>query len=532
MSLATKPDAELQELPDPLQLLSLPDDLLVAVLSLVGCRSVAFSACTCVTLRRLKLELENRAPAFNTRAALWPLADSSQKKASVRLAAAGAAREAASRLCVRADAATVFVASDAAEHVQEALEAVLAVLPPGCVGLATSTPNVAGPFRNGGTLNYVMKDAEAHGVPMTSGRAVCVLLMELPRGTRAVLADTDSSLPASPTEARAWLSGGGEAGDLLWCALFWTGQALDYSVGASPPVVRAWPRAAFVGGVAAGGRSARFRGSVACGGAGREVRIRKAAALSIFSTDASLRCGSRGLRGLRRFPAAWTVHELHEVPYNHPESAVLPFLIETRAKATLSVEEVATMVAMHGARLAVAEPGAGADFAEELVNVRRGAEGELHGAYIKLWADGKGDGAGLAEAAELEVTLTEDLEVLVWGSRAQLASPAVRSALADGRLRLQGFCIDPLEAAEEAQAASASLAASLPPGPKCVLAAACSGRGGALFARVGEEADAVAASFPDAFVCCTVNGELGAPPGWCSPPAIVQTFTTVTAALG
>ena len=46
----------------------------------------------------------------------------------------------------------------------------------------------------------------------------------------------------------------------------------------------------------------------------------------------------------------------------------------------MSAEEVATMVAMHGARLAVAEPGAGGDFAEELVNVRRGAEGAPVGA--------------------------------------------------------------------------------------------------------------------------------------------------------
>jgi hypothetical protein len=256
-----------------------------------------------------------------------------------------------------------------------------------------------------------------------------------------------------------------------------------------------------------------------------------------------LRSFGCGVRGVRRFPGIWTLRDAEEALVDAANNdGVLPYVITTDVApfAQLSSEERAVLLQMHGATTAKVMGGTAPGFAGELLSVVR-AGGAAFGTYVKLWPSADpgllgaaADAAALADAPELEVTHHGPSSAIVWARQEQIASPALRAAMAAGRLRLCGFAIHEDQAAAEAARLARSAASALGAGGCAALATACSARGSALFRRhrVDTESRAIGASFGEAFACATVHGELGAPPGQPGQQAQIQQFTTTVAALG
>ena len=494
-------------------LLDLPIDALRLVLSLCGPRAAASAASTCSTLARLHAELVEARGPFAASSALVELPEEGGGGAEAA-AATSLALDRLSGVCVHA--AVVLFAFHDQRGAPALLQAVLERLPRGVKAMLVSGVSVAGP-------------SAAGAVETESG--MVVLLLACPSGVTPRLSAANSPYPRSVEDARVWLAGGVPVAhneQLLWSALFWGKERVR--MGETPPPIRAYPRAAWVGGVASGGRGP---GIVLTGERGAESQLVSAAALSLYQeTDARaprLRVAAGATRGLRRLsPCAFTITHIEQLT---GEGSSVPFLIvPSEQPVELSAGETSWLTAHHG--------GAALPTARKLeVELYTAAQRQL-GTYLKVWVAAEDDvaatAASMAAALELDVSIDDDMDTCVYVDPAQFDTPSLRAALAARRLRCAAFVISEDTAEVEFSAAAGQLAGGLA-GGAAVLAAACSGRGDGLYrTHPAMEAHALEAAFPGAWASVVVNGELGAPAGLGvgGQPACLQTFTTTLASVG
>jgi hypothetical protein len=412
--------------------------------------------------------------------------------------------------------------------------------------------------------------AAAAGARDTS-RAVCVLLGRVP-GCIVRLSTTNypSSIgsdiaPADPRVAR-WLRAPPEH-TLAWCALF-LAPARQLPLEATPHVARAWPHAALVGGVASarGGTAGAVAIASRSHGFPCTVQPAEAPALAVWAPlpaaadaaaappplaqqqRAALLAAAAGVRGLVPCGAVWAVHSLTHGDMNEEDAAAA-------ARGDPSILVPFTLSS--GGCIAPPPPPAPRVASDSLWHDVFVTAFEMEDTpFVRVWADAP-PGAAAEEVAAAAAARAaarafpaeptrpgggggaQD-EVRIWApADALMRTPLLAAALDAGRLRCQVLRVTSAAAAADAASAASSLAAAVSPplgafgagaGARCVLAAACSGRGEALFDTAGVEARALATAFPHAFAGVTVDGELGPPPE--GGLAVLQSFTTTLAALG
>ena len=149
-------------------------------------------------------------------------------------------------------------------------------------------------------------------------------------------------------------------------------------------------------------------------------------------------------------------------------------------------------------------------------------------------AAGGGGGAGGVASPSLPKLRCQLFRTTAAAARGEAAArlPALAASLRRGALASSPSSPAPAPSSSHPQSQPQFPSQPTPFGPRplAAVAAACSGRGPALFGRAGDEAALLSASFPGAFVGLVVDGELGPPPEGGHPG--LQTFTTAVLGLG